>query len=99
MIHIFDHRWATFDGAGFRDLLQSEKAADCEAVPRYWLPARRVKERLETKNWARDWLMGWRDITNATNERTVISAVYPAVAVGHTIRNLFVGVEPSLSAA
>ncbi|MFX5968763.1 hypothetical protein ABTE68_20370, partial [Acinetobacter baumannii] len=29
------------------------------------------------------WLMGWRDITNATNERTVIASVIPTVGVGH----------------
>jgi hypothetical protein len=29
------------------------------------------------------WLMGWRDITNATNERTVISAVIPLAGVGN----------------
>ena len=29
------------------------------------------------------WLMGWRDITNATNERTVIAAVVPRVGVGN----------------
>ena len=28
------------------------------------------------------WLMGWRDITNATNERTVIASVFPKVASG-----------------
>ena len=28
------------------------------------------------------WLMGWRDITNATNERTVIASVLPRVAAG-----------------
>lgn len=31
------------------------------------------------------WLMGWRDITNATNERTVIASVVPRVGVGHTM--------------
>lgn len=31
------------------------------------------------------WLMGWRDITNSTNERTVISTVFPKCAVGHTM--------------
>lgn len=31
------------------------------------------------------WLMGWRDITNATNERTVIASVVPRVAVGNKI--------------
>jgi hypothetical protein len=29
------------------------------------------------------WLMGWRDITNATNERTVIASVVPRVGVGN----------------
>jgi N-6 DNA Methylase len=31
------------------------------------------------------WLMGWRDITNATNERTVIASAIPRVGVGHTM--------------
>ena len=31
------------------------------------------------------WLMGWRDITNATNERTVIAAVFPKVGTGGTL--------------
>ncbi len=30
------------------------------------------------------WLMGWRDITNTINERTVIASVFPRSAVGHT---------------
>jgi hypothetical protein len=29
------------------------------------------------------WLMGWRDITNATNERTAIASVLPRAGVGH----------------
>ncbi len=31
------------------------------------------------------WLMGWRDITNATNERTVIASVLPRGAVGNNL--------------
>ena len=31
------------------------------------------------------WLMGWRDITNATNERTVIASVFPKVGTGDTL--------------
>ena len=31
------------------------------------------------------WLMGWRDITNATNERTVVNAVFPLVGTGDTL--------------
>ncbi|MFY1839946.1 Eco57I restriction-modification methylase domain-containing protein [Achromobacter xylosoxidans] len=35
------------------------------------------------------WLMGWRDITNATNERTVIASVIPRTGVGNKIPLLF----------
>ncbi len=31
------------------------------------------------------WLMGWRDITNATNERTVVASVFPRVGTGDTL--------------
>ncbi len=43
------------------------------------------------------WLIGWRDITNATNERTVIASVFPKVGVGHTVRLLYLGVASSLA--
>lgn len=35
------------------------------------------------------WLMGWRDITNATNERTVIATVIPRAGVGNKIPLIF----------
>ena len=44
------------------------------------------------------WLMGWRDITNATNERTVIASVIPTVGVGHTIRVMYLDVSARLAA-
>ncbi|MGQ9369603.1 Eco57I restriction-modification methylase domain-containing protein [Azospirillum sp. ST 5-10] len=31
------------------------------------------------------WLMGWRDITNATNERTVVGTVSPKLGVGNSL--------------
>ncbi|HOT27582.1 MAG TPA: N-6 DNA methylase [Candidatus Ozemobacteraceae bacterium] len=31
------------------------------------------------------WLLGWRDITNATNERTIIAAIFPRAASGDTL--------------
>ena len=41
------------------------------------------------------WLMGWRDITNATNERTVIASVIPLAAVGNQMPlMLFPEIEP-----
>jgi hypothetical protein len=33
--------------------------------------------------WDKDWLLGFRDITNSTNERTAIFSLLPKVAVGN----------------
>lgn len=100
MMHQFDHRWATYEGVDFRDVTLAEKGnPDFEVAPRYWLPASSVDARLATKNWMRGWLMGWRDICRATDERTTIAAAYPKAAIAHSIRNLFVGQEPKYAAA
>lgn len=46
------------------------------------------------------WLMGWRDITNATNERTVIASVFPRVGVGNKIPLMnFATIEPRMASA
>jgi hypothetical protein len=92
MIHQFDHRWATYeaDGESARDVTTSEKKRrDFEPLPRYWVPEREVEDRMRAKGWNRGWLMGWRDITNATNERTVIATAFPRVGVGHTLPLFF----------
>ena len=46
--------------------------------------AQRLAERW-LKESCPQWLMGWRDICRATDERTVIASVLPAVGVGHTM--------------
>lgn len=35
------------------------------------------------------WFLGWRDITNSTNERTLIASALPRCAVGHKFMLLF----------
>jgi len=88
MIHQFDHRWATYeaDGVTSRDVTLAEKQdAAFEPSPRYWVPAAEVESRLAAKGWNRGWLMGWRDITNATNERTVIAPAFAQRGVGNKI--------------
>ncbi|WP_202528483.1 DNA methyltransferase, partial [Streptomyces sp. SID486] len=42
-----------------------------------------VRSRLAARGWRRDWVLGWRDITNQSNERTMICAVAPAHGFGH----------------
>lgn len=100
MIHQFDHRWATYEAEDSRDMTLAEKQEpEVEATPRYWVPEAEVASRLRAKGWDRGWLMGWRDITNATNERTVIAAFAPPFAVGHTMPLFFFDAEPKRWAA
>jgi len=99
MAHQFDHRFATYDGADVRDTTLEEKAACSFAVsPRYWVSEREVDARLAGR-WDRGWLLGWRDVTNATNERTVIAAVIPRVAVGNKFPLAILDADPPYVAA
>ncbi len=92
MIWQFDHRFATYDpGASRTRDTRPEEHADpaYQPMPRYWVPRAEVEARLvrsgrETWRWGRGWNMGWRDISNATNERTFITSVYPRVGAGDT---------------
>lgn len=101
MIHQFDHRWATYTANGTsRDVIETEKAdPHYKVTPRYWVRTDEVEESLTKRDrdgnivwqWNRGWLMGWRDICRATDERTVIAAVLPRVGVGHTMSLFMTG--------
>ena len=98
MIHQFDHRWASYDAKGetSSEVKDEQKATpELEPFPRYWVPDDEVTARLDANGWRRGWLMGWRDITNATNERTVIFSIFPKAGVGHTSPLIFVTEEPN----
>jgi hypothetical protein len=84
MLHHYDHRWATYvvDGST-RDLTLSEKQNPAAAVlPRYWVPESEINVQLARKSWDRHWLMGFRKICRATDERTAISYAFPKGGLG-----------------
>ncbi|WP_405668988.1 Eco57I restriction-modification methylase domain-containing protein [Streptomyces sp. NBC_00055] len=98
MLHHYDHRFSTYEEATREQLnkgtlprLKKEQQADpaCTVLPRYWVTEREVETRLAEKSWSRGWLLGWRDITNTNNERTVITTIMPRVAIGHTYPLMF----------
>jgi hypothetical protein len=83
MMHQYDHRFATYQDGDIRDSLHDEHMdATYSPQPRYWLPRAYVAER---KNPEQDWVLGFRDITNAASERTTIFSILPWVAVGNKI--------------
>lgn len=93
MIHQFDHRFATYTGGdedSTREVTEEEKAdPEFRVRPRYWVPEAEVDARLRDRGWDRSWLLGWRDICRATDERTVIASAIPRVGVGNTLPLLF----------
>src|SRR5262249_16219559 len=97
MVYYFDHRLGTYQG-------QTEAQANVGTLPRldevepdaaqflpmarYWVANQEIDARY-SERWSREWLLGWRDITNAGNERTLIASALPRTAVGHTLPLLF----------
>jgi len=83
----YDHRYGTFEGVESRSSTSiptpgAEEYADPEylVMPWYWVKEEFVHER----NKDRGWYIGFRDITNSTNERTLISSIIPFSGVGNT---------------
>jgi hypothetical protein len=90
MIWHYDHRYGTYQGVRDRGSTQlptpdAAQHADPRFLvqPRYWVPAEEVHARLG--DWRRGWLLGFRDVTNATNERTAIFSLLPRVGVGNNL--------------
>ncbi|MGY2802644.1 DUF559 domain-containing protein [Thermostichus sp. MS-CIW-25] len=90
MIWHYDHRYGTYEGVRDRSSTQlptpdEHQHADPHFVvqPWYWVPAEEVQARLG--EWQRGWLVGFRDVTNATNERTAIFSLLPRVGAGNNL--------------
>lgn len=81
----FDHRFASF---GYDEKGKLTNAQNVElgqkqdhtfkVMPQFWVNQSLVKVRWNQKGWDKLWILAWRDISSATNERTVIAAAMPA---------------------
>lgn len=106
MIHQFDHRFGDYgdrgDDRGYRVLsdtpLSNYQDPNFEPTPYYYVEQNEVGRRLPPNRQA-DWLLAFKDVTAATNERTVIFSVIPRVGVGHTAPLMFSSASPGLIAA
>jgi Type I restriction-modification system methyltransferase subunit len=90
LIHQYTHRWASYENGDTRDLSLDElQDPRFTITPRYWVEPEHVENKLIERNWQKLWLLGWRDITNATNERSIIASLIPIAAVGDTFLLMF----------
>ncbi|MDE0056271.1 MAG: N-6 DNA methylase [Gammaproteobacteria bacterium] len=107
MIHQFDHRFGTYDGQsepqanqGKLPELDHVAHADPErnTLPRYWVADAEVTARLDGI-WDRHWMVGWRDITRATDIRTVITCIVPKAAANDKFLLMLPSGDPNLVAS
>lgn len=91
MIWHYNHHYGTWPTGGDRpnaidspSLEEMQNTSSC-IMPWYWVPEAEVRNNLKSKGWDTRLILAFRDITNATNERTLIVAGVPdAFGVGHT---------------
>ena len=107
MVHMFDHRFGDYgsrgDDRGYRVMPETPLAdyqnANFEPQPYYWVKQSEVRSGMSAKNWKRQWLMGWKDVTASTNERTMIASAIPEVGAGHKFLLIFADRRPEELAA
>ena len=92
MIWHFDHRYANaLDTAELTRSVQAAESVPAEhkgnpafsVSPRYWVPASDCQQVMDSTP-AR-WFLGFRDIANPNNTRTLIASAIPTTAAGNTL--------------
>ena len=104
MIWHYNHHYGTWPTEGERPnsinmpSLDELSNPNSHIMPWYWVPLSAVKDRLVKKDkdgnvvweWKHKWILGFRDVTNATNERSFICSPIPdSCGVGNSATLLF----------
>lgn len=97
LMHQHDHRFKTFADVNENDrargrprtLTSDERVhLNCEATPRYWLPSTLYEDFAARKSVSSSWSAAYRDITRATDERTVIAAIIPRAGLKQPLNGI-----------
>ncbi|MER6460451.1 DNA methyltransferase [Streptomyces sp. NPDC001228] len=89
-IHHYDHRLSCYSkrpqGSQDTELprltLEEKNDPRRGPIPRYWMSECDVDYRLGGR-WDKGWLLGWRDVTRSTDERTLVADVVPRIATNN----------------
>lgn len=90
MIWFYDYRYNSVvdtsgqQGTGLTTTLKQYQDFNYSVIPRYWVDEEKVEETIPL-SYKKDWFVGFRNITNATNERTFVVSIIPRRAVGHSM--------------
>ena len=107
MVQAFDHRAASVTVETDNWVRQGQKAETSSvqhqnpefcALPRWWVDEAAVNEALVEKPGDTPWLLGFKDITSPTNERTMIASFIPRAAATNKFVLMLTDAEPRLQA-
>jgi hypothetical protein len=84
MVHQYQHRHGTYEGVlvSAGNQVPSPEPAKLQdpnytTLPHYWVDQSEVRSRLSGLGWSHEWLIAFRDVARATDERTGIFTVLP----------------------
>ena len=87
LFHQFDHHYASYGlNQQTKKLetsevpLEQKQQSAFSITPRYWVDATNVYSKLNQKQWIRNWLLALRKTARATDIRTLIASVIPALS-------------------
>ncbi len=108
MVHQFNHRHGDFNDAAdgkrahILPAIPLEKLRNTSyfTMPYYWVSEVNVLGLLSNRNWNYQWLLGWRDVTDArASARTLNATVIPISAVNDGFLLMFPNADPPYIAA
>lgn len=93
MVWLYDHRW---DDEADSVPDQSQRLPNSPCRARLFVSRNLVSRKLDLL-WREPWLIGWREVTQPTNERTVIACIVPWAGAVHTFHQIFLRSNIDLS--
>ena len=93
MLSHWNHRFSTYEGATQAQLNKGTLPRltpkqlddpDQESLPRYWVAETDIETAMGDRAGT-GWLFGWRDITNACNERTIVPVFLSTSVLGQQV--------------
>lgn len=85
MFHSYNHRWSSYENGKINsDIIDNKNLSDI-ITPQYWVSKENLSKFFPSE-WKKDWIVAYRDIARATDERSCIAAILPFSATDFTIR-------------
>lgn len=87
LVNSYDHRYASYlnDDDVVQVTEHDKKDPHFAVQPRYWVTSRFFESILGKYNYSRSWFLAYRDVTRATDVRTVIATAIPRVPAAVTL--------------